>query len=144
MNESATGQRGNGATEKESDPSVAPLPRRPVAPLQNGFFITLEGPEGGGKSTQIRCVQTYLERRGYHVRAFAEPGGTRISQAIRAILLSEEHTEMAPRAELLLFLAARAQLVEQEIRPALAEGCIVLCDRYTDSTLAYQQVGAAL
>src|SRR5262245_35537705 len=136
MDDSARGQGGKGAREQETGSPLPPCPPHPLRgypPLRRGLLITLEGPEGGGKSTQIRRLQASLEERGRRVRAYAEPGGTRISQAIRAILLAQDHTEMAPRAELLLFLAARAQLVEQEIRPALAEGWIVLCDRYTDS-----------
>ena len=109
-----------------------------------GVLITLEGPEGGGKTTQSRALGEALEAAGRRVRRFAEPGGTRISEAVRAILLDERHTEMAPRAELLLFLAARAQLVEQEIAPALRDGYVVVCDRFTDSTLAYQSVSAGL
>jgi dTMP kinase len=109
-----------------------------------GRFITFEGPEGGGKSTQALALQRHLEEQGRVARLFREPGGTRISAAVRDILLAPEHLEMAPSAELLLFLAARAQLVAEEIRPALAEGCLVLCDRYTDSTLAYQLEGTGL
>jgi dTMP kinase len=109
-----------------------------------GRLITFEGPEGGGTSTQALALQRYLEGQGHVTRLFREPGGTRISTAVRDILLAPEHLEMAPRAELLLFLAARAQLVEEQIRPALAEGCLVLCDRFTDSTLAYQLDGTGL
>lgn len=111
---------------------------------ERGLLITLEGPEGSGKTSQIAALRQALQAEGRRVRTYAEPGGTRISEAVRGILLDERHTEMAPRAEVLLFLAARAQLVEQEIRPALAEGCIVLCDRFTDSTLAYQSVSSGL
>jgi dTMP kinase len=109
-----------------------------------GRLITLEGPEGAGKSTQAAALRGWLEETGRRVRLFAEPGSTRISEAVRAILLSMEHTEMSPRAELFLFLAARAQLVHQELRPALQAGEVVVCDRYTDSTLAYQGVGSGL
>ncbi len=109
-----------------------------------GLLITFEGPEGGGKTSQAAALRDHLEERGHPVRLYAEPGGTRISTAVRAILLAPEHTEMVPRAELLLFLAARAQLVNEAIRPALAAGVTVICDRYTDSTLAYQKVGAEL
>jgi dTMP kinase len=109
-----------------------------------GLLITLEGPEGGGKTTQAPRLEQYLRDAGYEVRVYNEPGGTRISEAIRDILLAPRHTEMAAFAELFLFLASRAQLVEESIRPALEAGQIVLCDRYTDSTLAYQRVATRL
>jgi dTMP kinase len=103
-----------------------------------GFFITLEGPEGGGKSTQTALLADRLRAEGYDALRCAEPGGGPIPQAIRAILLSPSHSEMSARAELLLFLAARAQHVEETIRPALAAGRAVVCDRFSDSTIAYQ------
>lgn len=106
-----------------------------------GFFITFEGPEGSGKTTQIRLLDEYLGARGYATLATREPGGTRIGNAVRSLLLDPLHAEMSPRAEALLFNAARAQHVDEIIRPALDQGRIVLCDRFADSTLAYQGYG---
>ena len=108
------------------------------------LFITFEGPEGGGKTTQLRLLQDTLERQGRQVVATREPGGTAIGNAIRAILLDPHHTAMSPRAEALLFNAARAQLLDEIVQPALASGKIVLCDRFADSTLAYQGYGRHL
>lgn len=108
------------------------------------MFITLEGPEGSGKSSQIPALAQFLEARGYQVLCTREPGGTSIGDQIRAVLTSMDNPELLPRTEILLFLAARAQLVAQVIRPALREGKIVLCDRYGDSTLAYQGYGHGL
>lgn len=106
-----------------------------------GRFITFEGPEGSGKTTQIRLLAAALKERGWRVLATREPGGSNIGNAVRSILLDSANTEMSPRAEALLFNAARAQLVDEVIRPALDQGFIVLCDRYADSTLAYQGYG---
>ncbi|HQN68842.1 MAG TPA: dTMP kinase [Anaerolineaceae bacterium] len=108
------------------------------------MFITLEGPEGSGKSSQIPALAQYLEAQGYRVLCTREPGGTSIGDQIRAVLTSMDNPELLPRTEILLFLAARAQLVAQVIRPALREGKVVLCDRYGDSTLAYQGYGHGL
>ncbi|MEW6181208.1 MAG: dTMP kinase [Chloroflexota bacterium] len=105
------------------------------------MFITLEGPEGSGKTTQISRLADHLREQGYRVLTLREPGGTPISEQVRAVLMNLANTAMHPRTEILLFLAARAQLVEEVIRPALAQGEIVLCDRYADSTLAYQGYG---
>ena len=107
----------------------------------SGVFITFEGPEGSGKTTQIPLLADFLRSRGHEVLTTREPGGTPIGDQIRAILSDLGNTAMHPRAEILLFLASRAQLVEQVIRPHLAGGGVVLCDRYADSTLAYQGYG---
>ena len=109
-----------------------------------GFFITFEGPDGSGKSTQIKRLAEQLQTLGQDVYLTREPGGTAISEAIREVLHDLNNREMAPRAEILLYSAARAQLVKQVIRPHLAAGGIVLCDRYYDSTLAYQGYGHGL
>jgi dTMP kinase len=108
------------------------------------LFITFEGPEGCGKTTQLRLLTTYLRDQGYDVLTTREPGGTPIGDRMRAILLDPLHTEMLPRAEFLLFSAARAQHVGQVIRPHLDRGGVVLCDRYADSSLAYQGYGHEL
>lgn len=108
------------------------------------LFITFEGPEGSGKTTQLELLKAYLEKKGYAVLATREPGGTSIGDQIRAILLDPRNTEMLPASEALLFSAARAQIVQQVIRPHLTRGGIVLCDRYADSTLAYQGYGHGL
>ena len=105
------------------------------------MFITLEGPDGGGKSTQAALLVEFLRQRGCTVLATREPGGTAIGDQIRAVLSNLENTAMHPRTEILLFQASRAQLVEQVIRPHLERGGIVVCDRYADSTLAYQGYG---
>jgi dTMP kinase len=102
-----------------------------------GLFITFEGVEGAGKSTQAALLRDALRSRGLQVCALREPGGTPIGESIRSLLLSEKDP-VTLRAELLLFLAARAQLVEMVIRPRLAVGETVICDRYIDSTTAYQ------
>lgn len=105
------------------------------------LFITLEGGEGCGKSTQIALLQQRLQAQGRPVTLLREPGGTRIGEAIRAILLDPQNTALVPMAELMLYEAARAQLVAERINPALKNGGIVLCDRFYDSTAAYQGGG---
>lgn len=108
------------------------------------MFVTFEGPEGGGKTTQIRLLAEWLREQGCDVITTREPGGTRIGNAIREVLLDPEHVEMRSEAEILLFSAARAQLVGEVIRPQLERGGIVLCDRFADSTFAYQGYGRQL
>ena len=103
-----------------------------------GLFITVEGIDGCGKSTQARLIAAALEAAGYDVLRLREPGGVKISEQIRAILLDPANGEMGDVCELLLYEAARAQLVHQVIRPALAAGKTVVCDRFYDSTTAYQ------
>lgn len=112
--------------------------------MKKGLFITFEGAEGSGKSTQIRFVVRHLKRKGYPVIFLREPGGTKTSEAIRKVLLDKRLHEMRPETELLLYLAARAQLVREKIKPALKRGKIVVLDRYEDSTLAYQGFGGGL
>ncbi|HLZ32948.1 MAG TPA: dTMP kinase [Nitrospira sp.] len=104
-----------------------------------GLFITLEGPEGSGKSTQIRYLAATLRRSGYHVVQTREPGGTVVAEAIRnTLLLSSSREPITSEAESLLILAARSQHVTHLIAPALQRGAIILCDRFSDSTFAYQ------
>jgi len=106
-----------------------------------GVFIPLAGPDGCGTSTQLAPLADYLRSIGRTVFTTREPGGTAISDQVRQILMAMKNTSMHPRTELLLFLSARAQLVEEVIRPRLAAGEIVISDRYGDSTLAYQGYG---
>src|SRR5580700_3228894 len=111
----------------------------------SGLFITFEGTEGSGKSTQIDILAQRLHEEGYDVRKFREPGGTPIGEEIRHTLKhSNANHAMTPETELLLMNASRAQLVREAIRPALAGGAIVLCDRFYDSTVAYQGHGRGL
>jgi len=108
------------------------------------MFITFEGPEGSGKTLQLARLVDYLEEYNFPVLAPREPGGTTIGEQIREVLHKLENTKMHPRTELLLYQASRAQHVEQVILPNLEQGKIVLCDRYADSTLAYQGYGHQL
>ena len=108
------------------------------------MFITLEGPEGAGKTTQLRPLADFLRGCGYDVVTTREPGGTAIGDQIRHVLHDTVNVAMSPTAEVLLYAASRAQLVAEVIQPALAAGRVVLCDRYSDSTMAYQGYGRGL
>lgn len=111
---------------------------------KHGFFITFEGIEGAGKTTQSKRLFEVLRDKGYPVVFTREPGGTPIGDRIRAILIDPGCSEMVPLAELFLFAAARVQHIHQVIRPLLEEGRIVICDRFTDATLAYQGYGRGI
>lgn len=115
---------------------IRTVPRKAM----KGKFITFEGSEGCGKSTQSRLLYQFLKRKGYGVIYLREPGGTRISEKIRGILLDPAN-HIDPVCETLLYMAARAQVVHDIIKPALLKGKIVICDRFLDSTLAYQGFG---
>ncbi len=109
-----------------------------------GMFVTFEGIEGCGKTTHMGLAAERLATEGYPAVTTREPGGTRIGEQIRAVLLSPEHGNMGPMAELLLYEAARAQLIAERVRPELEAGNLVLCDRYFDATTAYQGYGRGL
>jgi dTMP kinase len=106
--------------------------------------VTLEGPDGAGKTTQAALLVEHLRAAGHEVVALREPGGTAIGEQIRSLLIDPRHAELAPRTEMLLFAASRAQLVAEVIGPALARGRIVVCERYLDASLAYQGVARGL
>jgi dTMP kinase len=108
------------------------------------MLITLEGSEGSGKTSQIQPLVDFLRQQGYDVLATREPGGTAIGEQIRDVLFNPDNTGMKEHSEVLLFQAARAQLVSEVIRPHLERGGLVICDRYADSTLAYQGYGYQL
>jgi len=112
--------------------------------MKRGKFITFEGLDGCGKSTQLQKLATSLRRAGHHVIVTREPGGTAIGEKIRAVLLDSHTKGLAPRAESALMFASRAQQIHQVILPAVREGKWVLCDRYTDSSEAYQGAGRGL
>jgi dTMP kinase len=109
-----------------------------------GLFVTLEGPDGSGKSTQARLLTEKLRKAGYRVVLTREPGGSALAEKIRAVLLDPAHQALHAGAELLLFEAARRQHVADTVQPALAQGQIVVCDRFVDSTSAYQVAGRGL
>ncbi len=105
------------------------------------MFITLEGPDGSGKSMQVPALSDFIRGMGYEVLSTREPGGTFIGDQIREVIMRMENKSMHPRTEILLFCAARAQIVDELIRPQLEKGVVVISDRYADSTLAYQGYG---
>ncbi|MBQ6389909.1 MAG: dTMP kinase [Mogibacterium sp.] len=109
-----------------------------------GLFITLEGGDGAGKSTQIRNITRFFEERGLVVVHTREPGGTQISEKLRDILLDKSNSEMSPVTEMLIYAAARAQHVREFVMPALERGEVVICDRFVDSSIAYQAYGREL
>ena len=109
-----------------------------------GSLITFEGIDGSGKSTQIQMLEHEFNKLGVEYKTFREPGGTELSEKIRSILLDKENFELISTAESLLFAAARAQLTAEQIKPAIEKGEFVICDRFTDSTIAYQGYGRGL
>ena len=112
--------------------------------MSKGIFITMEGPDGSGKSTQIALLSEYLKENGYDVIITREPGGTRISEKIREIILNKEYQEMNPMTELMLYASARAQLVNEVIGPSIEEGKAVISDRFVDSSVVYQGIARGL
>lgn len=112
--------------------------------MQSGKFITLEGGEGAGKSTNVAWIANYLRDKGKTVLVTREPGGTEVAEAIRAVLLSPDLPAMNPDTELLLMFAARNEHLQQKILPALEQGTWVICDRFTDATYAYQGYGRGI
>lgn len=112
--------------------------------LKKGMLITFEGPEGSGKSTHVRLLCAYLKQKGLKVLHLREPGGTVVSEKIRRVLLDPKNKGMDNICEMLLYQAARAQIVHQKVLPALAEGKIVILDRFLDATVAYQGYGSGL
>ncbi|MBP7216380.1 MAG: dTMP kinase [Candidatus Omnitrophica bacterium] len=112
--------------------------------MGKGVFITFEGSEGCGKSTQSKLLADFLTRKGLKVLHLREPGGVKISEKIRAILLDCKNVAMSQECEMLLYMAARAQVVKEIIKPALKKGMIVICDRFLDSTIAYQGYGLGI
>jgi dTMP kinase len=112
--------------------------------MKRGFFITVEGTDGSGKSTQISLMEEYLRSKGHEVVLTREPGGTKINEKIRSVILDPDNEEMGKIAEMLLYASARAQLVYEVIKPALQEGKLVICDRFVDSSYVYQGFGRGL
>lgn len=112
--------------------------------MNKGMFITFEGPDGSGKTTQINMLMEHLKNNGFQVVYTREPGGTKISEKIRDIILDNENSEMSATCEALLYAASRAQHVEELIRPALSSGKVVICDRFVESSVVYQGIGRGL
>lgn len=112
--------------------------------MNRGLLITLEGPDGSGKTTQIELLERYLKKKGYEVIKTREPGGTAISEKIRDIILDNENSEMCGMCEALLYAASRAQLTSEVLKPALQEGKMVICDRFVHSSIVYQGIGREL
>lgn len=112
--------------------------------MSRGLFITFEGTDGTGKSTQIEFAREYFESRGFNVLMSREPGGTSISEKLRDILLDKANGEMSPVTEMMIYAASRAQLVSEVIIPAVNDGTVVICDRFVDSSVAYQAFGRGL
>lgn len=145
MPERHTAEPAQPVSEREgSDTQGAPASGRPEGDSPRGVFVTFEGGDGVGKSTHIRYVANELRRAGREVVCLREPGGTGIGESLRAMVLDPDNGEISSEAELLMYEAARAQLVREVIRPALERGAVVLCDRFSDSTIAYQVYGRGL
>ncbi|WP_010681090.1 dTMP kinase [Acetivibrio cellulolyticus] len=109
--------------------------------MKRGLFITTEGTDGSGKTTQIKLIESYLKGKGFEVVVTREPGGTSIGEKIRSIILDTENSDMAYITEMMLYASARAQLVNELIKPSLSEGKVVICDRFIDSSYVYQGFG---
>jgi dTMP kinase len=112
--------------------------------MRKGLFITFEGSDGSGKSTQLSLLKEYLTKKGIKIISLREPGGVTISEKIRNIILDNKNTEMSPVTEMLLYAASRAQLVSQVIKPSLEKGITVICDRFVDSSYVYQGLARGL
>lgn len=140
-----TAEPAQSVSEREGyDAQGAPVGGQLEGNSPRGVFVTFEGGDGVGKSTHIRYVANELRRAGREVVCLREPGGTGIGESLRAMVLDPENGEISSEAELLMYEAARAQLVREVIRPALERGAVVLCDRFSDSTIAYQAYGRGL
>ncbi len=112
--------------------------------MKRGIFITIEGPDGSGKSTQLLHIKTFFEKEGLSAIFTREPGGTKISERIRSVILDDDNSNMNPKAEAFLYAASRAQHVSEIIKPSLEEGKNVICDRYIDSSIVYQGIARQL